>query len=236
MAIRLMTKEDCEAFLALDPIIFPNEEPWTEHTFNYYFKPGLAFVSYDENGQMNGYVFAKPRGKSVYISNLGVHPEAAGRGIGSQLMDQVIKAAQADGSNPFISLQVRINNDRAKRLYQKFGFIITNDPADEGFHAMKRPLHLAPVKQQTTPDVLAVEKEIKRLRKNALSFFSMGNNRKADAIEAALNTAILNKDMDVRQNDAVKRALAKHRLCSFFRTKTADALLNVNNSYPMHSS
>lgn len=248
MPIRPMTKEDCKAFLALDRIVFPNEKAWTEYTFNYYFQPGLAFVSYDEKtGQMKGYVFAKPEGNNIHISNLGVDPEAAGNKIGTRLMETVIEAAQAHYTQPSISLQVRKGNDIAKRLYTKFGFVITNDAADEGFDAMKRPLHLVPAKQQTdililqpalknTPKgIQAVEQEIKRLRKNALSFFSIGNNRKADAIEAALNQAVLDKDSDVRQNAAVKTALARHRLCSFFGTKTADALLNVNKSYPMTS-
>lgn len=244
MPIRPMTQDDREAFLALDPIIFPNEKAWTASTFNYYFHPDLAFVSYDEEtGQMNGYVFAKPKGNNIHISNLGVHPQATRNKIGTRLMETVIEAAQDHCNHPFISLQVRKENHGAKQLYAKFGFGITNDAADEGFEAMKRPLHLTPVAQQsdililqpalnnTSSGVQAVDKEIKRLRKNALSFFSIGNHRKANAIEEALNQAILDKDRDVRQNAAVQTALARHRLCSFFGTKTADALVNVNQSY-----
>ncbi|CEK11352.1 GNAT family N-acetyltransferase [Legionella hackeliae] len=80
-------------------------------------------------------------------------------------------------------------------------------------------------------DVDAVNREVVRLRNNARSFFSIGNNAKADLIERKLKIALEKDVSDVRKDQEVINALAKHRIFSFFGTKTADALVNVNNSY-----
>jgi len=60
--------------------------------------------------QMNGYV---PEHLLVYIA---VHKEARGKGVGKQLMEEIIDATEGD-----IALHVEPNNP-AKHLYEKYGF------------------------------------------------------------------------------------------------------------------
>ena len=45
-----------------------------------------------------------------------------GRGIGTGLMEQMIAFARASGAE-LVSLEVRSDNERAKALYRKFGFV-----------------------------------------------------------------------------------------------------------------
>ena len=53
---------------------------------------------------------------------ISVLREAWGRGVGSALMEEVIAHARAQGLE-IIELEVRSDNPRAIRLYEKFGFV-----------------------------------------------------------------------------------------------------------------
>lgn len=251
MLIRPMTVRDKAEILKLDPQIFPHETPWDSKDFDFYFDEALCFVSYDESKKtINGYVFAKLNHESVLISNIGTITPACG--VGSQLMQSTIKAIQDKHSDKkWISLQVRINNGPAIKLYQKYNFFMSHAKADKGFVAMTRPLNLGlttvvetsksdnfdtprEVLDTVNPplsrkDVGIINLEIKRLRTNALSIFSIGNTAKADAIKAALDKTMKNGE-DVRFNKEVREALAKHRICGFFGLKTANALLRIDES------
>jgi GNAT superfamily N-acetyltransferase len=57
----------------------------------------------------------------LYISCLAVFPAYRGRGIATTLLKWAEQEAQRKGLNR-VSLFVEIDNDRAKRLYEKFGF------------------------------------------------------------------------------------------------------------------
>jgi ribosomal protein S18 acetylase RimI-like enzyme len=56
------------------------------------------------------------------ILGMGVLAEYRGQGIGPALMDATLKAAKERGFTR-IELTVRVDNERARRLYQRFGFV-----------------------------------------------------------------------------------------------------------------
>ncbi|MFN6568297.1 GNAT family N-acetyltransferase [Dendronalium sp. ChiSLP03b] len=58
---------------------------------------------------------------SFYISNLAVHAEYRGRGIGTQLLLQCIADAIAAGAST-VFISVDIENSRAYKLYESLGF------------------------------------------------------------------------------------------------------------------
>jgi RimJ/RimL family protein N-acetyltransferase len=69
-------------------------------------------------------VFPKPRPTLRHsgVLGMGVIEGYRGRGIGSELMSATLQAAKARRLTR-IELTVRIDNQRAKRLYERFGFV-----------------------------------------------------------------------------------------------------------------
>lgn len=58
----------------------------------------------------------------AHITNIAVHPEFRGCGIGSILMEALISICFAEKVEA-MTLEVRASNERAKHLYEKHGFI-----------------------------------------------------------------------------------------------------------------
>ena len=56
-----------------------------------------------------------------HILNLTIDSDYRGQGIGSNLLDLMIKECKLYKSN-YIYLEVRVTNTIARNLYQKFGF------------------------------------------------------------------------------------------------------------------
>lgn len=78
-----------------------------------------------ENGKIlaDGHIQAMTRRVSHRASlGITVLKEAWGRGIGTALMERLIAHAKENGIE-IIELQVRCDNTRAIRLYEKFGFV-----------------------------------------------------------------------------------------------------------------
>ena len=55
------------------------------------------------------------------VLTIGVRPELQGRGVGARLLTALLDEAAARGCRE-VFLEVRADNDRARRLYERFGF------------------------------------------------------------------------------------------------------------------
>lgn len=85
------------------------------------FENGRVLQASDAEGVL-GYVVLTPMELSTFfpglhLSYIAVDPRARGRGIGTVLLEEAIRAADGD-----LSLHVDTDNDAAIRLYEKFGF------------------------------------------------------------------------------------------------------------------
>lgn len=60
--------------------------------------------------------------KVVHLISIAVLPEHRRRGIGSELLRRVIEEARRDAGVVSVYLEVRVSNEPAIRLYEKFGF------------------------------------------------------------------------------------------------------------------
>lgn len=78
-----------------------------------------------------GSVLKKPRPGDVYIANLGVHPDARGKGVGSALIAHESAKAKAAGFEK-MTLDVADNNARAQALYERLGFEIIGEKQFKG--------------------------------------------------------------------------------------------------------
>lgn len=57
----------------------------------------------------------------IHISTIAVHPDWRGRGIGDQLLRVALTQA-AEAEAVMVTLEVRVSNTVAQRLYRKYGF------------------------------------------------------------------------------------------------------------------
>ena len=116
-----MTIEHLEGVMHIEKLSFPH--PWSEK----------ALIKEIESNQLARYMVITQGDKVIafggmwlimdeaHITNIAVHPQHRGQGIGNLLMDALIRVAQREGIFQ-LTLEVRATNDPAIKLYQKYGF------------------------------------------------------------------------------------------------------------------
>lgn len=81
----------------------------------------LALVE-REGRTILGYAFCSLEGEEAEIDSIAVRKEAEGKGIGRALLEGVRQALQKRGVKRIL-LEVRADDERAKRFYEKAGFV-----------------------------------------------------------------------------------------------------------------
>ena len=121
--IRSLEEKDIDELVELEKVLFPNS-PWPKEEFLYELNenPFSNFLIYEEENQILGYVDLWLIYEQAQIADLGVRKEAQRKGIAKQLMDECVKRAVKAGCEN-ISLEVRVSNTPAIKLYESFGFI-----------------------------------------------------------------------------------------------------------------
>ena len=116
-----MTVDDLPAVQAIEQVSFTT--PWPVH----------AYRSEIETNRLASYVVARAAGQVVgyggvwlmvdeaHITTFAVHPEWRRRGIGDRLLLALLDVAIRRGARE-ATLEVRLSNLPARRLYEKFGF------------------------------------------------------------------------------------------------------------------
>ncbi|MCS3916687.1 ribosomal-protein-alanine N-acetyltransferase [Caldanaerobacter subterraneus subsp. tengcongensis MB4] len=119
--IRPMTEDDIDEVMEIEKLSFTT--PWSRE----------AFVGEVTKNSCARYIVAEVDKKVVgyagfwvvldegHITNIAVHPEYRGKGIGSRLMEGLIDLAKKNGITS-MTLEVRESNLVAQNLYKKFGF------------------------------------------------------------------------------------------------------------------
>lgn len=123
LSIEPMTADDLEKVMEIETSSFTR--PWSLN----------SFVSELDNNQLANYLVARVDGclagycglwvvlEEAHITTLAVDKKYRGRGIASCLIKTVLEKARQKGARR-ISLEVRTTNVNARRLYEKFGFIV----------------------------------------------------------------------------------------------------------------
>ncbi len=118
--VRAATRRDLPRILAIERASYPT--PWPRESFLFELSQpqGRNFVACC-GAQVVGYVFAWLVAEELKINNIAVAPAHRGCGIGSTLLDHVLRLARQEGCEE-ATLEVRPSNIPARRLYAKFGF------------------------------------------------------------------------------------------------------------------
>lgn len=114
ITIRNAEIKDIPSIMEIEKASF-QDFSWSEESFASSIKNTLIAES---DGEILGYIVISKTLDEVNIDNIAVRPDIRGKGIGSLLLDFVIK------NNPDCSffLEVMTSNKIAIRLYEKFGF------------------------------------------------------------------------------------------------------------------
>ena len=105
--------------------------PWTKHLLKVEILSGVAefLVARDEDGLLLGYVSGQQILDEFYIGNIAVREDRRGLGVGSALLQQLIDIARDKGSS-FATLEVRVSNTAARKMYENFGFVQVGERKD----------------------------------------------------------------------------------------------------------
>jgi ribosomal-protein-alanine N-acetyltransferase len=115
---------DIDALLGLEDALF-GEDAWSpalfwselaQHDSRHYvvLADGEAIVGYGGVAIYDG---------EAYVQTVGVVPGRWGTGLGALLLTALLTTAEAAGVHTVV-LEVRADNERAQRLYQRFGFTV----------------------------------------------------------------------------------------------------------------
>ena len=135
--IRKMEEEDLPMIMEIENLCFI--KPWSEKNFLYemYENPfANLWVIELSNASLGlksvvGFVDYWQTFDSGTLCQIAIHPELQGNGVGAQLLDEVIKDAYAKKIRA-ITLEVRKSNEKAIKLYKKFGFVYSH--VKEGYY------------------------------------------------------------------------------------------------------
>jgi ribosomal-protein-alanine N-acetyltransferase len=123
MKVRDLTLDDLPAVMELEHLLF-TDEAWSEETYRGELvdrSDTRRYVAVDHDGVLAGWAGLSAVGGQGDVLTIGVRPDLQGRGIGSALLTALLEEAAVRGCAE-IFLDVRADNDRARRLYERFGF------------------------------------------------------------------------------------------------------------------
>ncbi len=113
-------KADDAAYVAeLEKICF--SAPWSATVLEESAKNGTTFFIAEANGDIAGYIGIDTVLDEGYITNIAVFPEHRKKGIASALLAHTENFAK-ENKLSFITLEVRVSNSPAIKLYEKHGF------------------------------------------------------------------------------------------------------------------
>ncbi|MFL6239923.1 MAG: ribosomal protein S18-alanine N-acetyltransferase [Actinomycetes bacterium] len=144
LTLRPMRWWDIEPILDIEADLFA-EDAWSAALF------WSELAQYDdrhyvvatEDDHVIGYAGAALLGADAYIQTIAVTRAHWGTGLGTVLLGDLMEAAQRSGAHT-VGLEVRADNARAHRLYERFGFHVIGarrgyyQPSGADAHVMVR--------------------------------------------------------------------------------------------------
>jgi [ribosomal protein S18]-alanine N-acetyltransferase len=123
VVLRPMSSADVSAVSRLEVALF-GEEAWSPDMLASELagEPGKYYLVAADDGVIAGYAgLLAPAGGQADVLTVGVAHDRWGEGIGTALLQSMLAEAARRGCTE-VFLEVRVDNDRAQRLYQRHGF------------------------------------------------------------------------------------------------------------------
>ena len=118
----LSTAQDLDAVLEIEEASFnnPTTREWYEGELK---RPEVCFIYVMRLAELPvaGFCAFWLVADQAHINNLAVRPEQRGRGLGTQLLNEIVNEARHLGAAS-LTLEVRRSNVAAQRLYARSGF------------------------------------------------------------------------------------------------------------------
>jgi [ribosomal protein S18]-alanine N-acetyltransferase len=122
MTLRAMTLDDLPEIMELEHQLFA-EDAWSEQMYrDELVSRTRHYIVAEDAGRLAGWAGLAAAGGQSDVLTIGVRPAMQGRGIGARLLTALLEEAVARGCAE-IFLDVRADNDRARSLYERFGFV-----------------------------------------------------------------------------------------------------------------
>lgn len=118
--IRALEVDDLAAIEAIERRAYPT--PWSRSMFaSELAKPTSICLGAFEGFDLIGYVINSRYVDAWHIMNVAVDPEHQRRGVASQLLERLFEVTRDDERRGY-TLEVRVSNEAAIRLYERLGF------------------------------------------------------------------------------------------------------------------
>ena len=119
--VRWVSREDLAAVVRLEEMCF--SIPWSNTAIEEAFANELyRFVAVEEKGVIVGYANFRMVADEGEIERVAVHPDSRRRGYGRKLMEAMVEYSRKKGVRD-MTLDVRVNNEKAINLYESCGFV-----------------------------------------------------------------------------------------------------------------
>lgn len=120
LVIEPMKEKDLIEVHAIERLVFP--QPWSLESFRQEARSILGRYLVARSGtRVVGYAGMLLVADEGHITTLAVHPDYQRRGIGTRMLEEAIAVA-VKSRIAFLTLEVRVSNEGAQRIYERFGF------------------------------------------------------------------------------------------------------------------
>ena len=116
---RYMSETDIE--VSRDIEINSNPVPWTEKNFLDCLRKDYYCLVQEVDQEVSGFAIQNISLNESHLLNIGIKEMFRNRGLGQELLEQIVHASKTMGCKK-IFLEVRVSNNQAIGLYNKTGF------------------------------------------------------------------------------------------------------------------
>ncbi len=120
LEVRGLKLTDLNAIEAIEQVAYPT--PWSRSMFaSELAKPTSICLGAFEGLELIGYVINSRYVDAWHVMNVAVDPEHKRRGVATQLLERLFELTRDDERRGY-TLEVRVSNEAAIRLYEQLGF------------------------------------------------------------------------------------------------------------------